>query len=169
MVNTEIEKKANSALEETDLGGIIPINIVAVARFFGFSVYESTLNDNLSGLIMVDKEPLKGYASNKIIVVNARHSTKRKRFTVAHELGHYFLNEKAQQCFAHRDIAGAYNREERDANQFASVILMPESKVRECVKNHTFAGILELVEFIADTFNVSKEAAQVRLQKLNII
>ena len=169
MVNNDIEKKATAILEETDLGSILPVNILALAQFYGFSVYASVLDDSMSGLIMVDEKPLDGYASNKVIVVNAHHSPRRKRFTIAHELGHYFLNNRPKQCYAHRDIAGAYNSEERDANQFASALLMPKDQVLECIQNHSLVGFDELVEFVSNLFNVSEDAARVRLSKLGLL
>ncbi|WP_161967551.1 ImmA/IrrE family metallo-endopeptidase [Fimbriiglobus ruber] len=54
------------------------------------------------------------------------------RFTVAHELGHYFLPGHAQSLFpngdgVHRSHSGfiSHNRHERQADQFASALLMP--------------------------------------------
>lgn len=55
------------------------------------------------------------------------------RFTVAHELGHYYLPGHAEQLFPngdglHRSRSGfiSHDRHERQADQFASALLMPE-------------------------------------------
>jgi Zn-dependent peptidase ImmA (M78 family) len=55
------------------------------------------------------------------------------RFTVAHELGHYFLPGHAEQLFPngdglHRSRSGyiSHDRHEKQADQFASALLMPE-------------------------------------------
>lgn len=58
----------------------------------------------------------------------------RRHFTIAHELGHYFLCHELKngQCFD-ADIledGAAVDAIEREANYFASCLLMPESKVR---------------------------------------
>lgn len=58
----------------------------------------------------------------------------RRNFTIAHELGHYFLCHELKngQCFD-ADIledGTAVDAIEREANYFASCLLMPESKVR---------------------------------------
>lgn len=56
------------------------------------------------------------------------------RFTVAHELGHYFLPGHAEHLFPngnglHRSRSGfiSHDRHERQADQFASALLMPET------------------------------------------
>jgi hypothetical protein len=55
------------------------------------------------------------------------------RFTVAHELGHYFLPDHPQRLFPHGDgihqsKSGfvSHDREERQADHFAAALLMPE-------------------------------------------
>lgn len=68
----------------------------------------------------------------------------RKHFTIAHELGHYFLQHQLHQnsIFCNnKDIleqGHQSNPIEREANYFASCLLMPEEKVR-----NTFLKILE--------------------------
>ncbi len=58
----------------------------------------------------------------------------RRNFTIAHELGHYFLGHELKngQCFD-ADIledGTAVDAIEREANYFASCLLMPESKLK---------------------------------------
>lgn len=58
----------------------------------------------------------------------------RRHFTIAHELGHYFLCHELKngQCFD-ADIfedGTAVDAIEREANYFASCLLMPESKIK---------------------------------------
>jgi Zn-dependent peptidase ImmA (M78 family) len=109
----------------------------------------------------------------RVIVVNSKHSSTRKRFTIAHELGHYFIQNKPSHCFAHRD-AGNYSLEERYANNFASTLLMPEDEIIREVGNFKKTKIgeqpdSELINYIANEFDVSQSAAAIRLKKLHII
>ncbi len=173
MTESEIVKIANDVLDETDMG-VAPINVVTIARYYGFSVYQANLGDDTSGLIMVDDKPLKNYNTNKLIMVHQNHSVGRKRFTVAHELGHYFLKGRPQKCFAHRDIAGKYNEEEKSANSFASALLMPENEIKSYIEK--FQGMYGndhpeflIIKSIALNFNVSEDAAKVRLRKLGFV
>ncbi|MGD9721497.1 MAG: ImmA/IrrE family metallo-endopeptidase [Pirellulales bacterium] len=75
------------------------------------------------------------------------------RFTVAHELGHYFLPEHPKQLFGdgdgiHQSRSGfvSNDRYERQADYFASALLMPESRFRNEINTagQGFAAIEEL-------------------------
>lgn len=172
MNEAEIKKKVEEVFKETGLISI-PVEVVAMASFYGFSVYELEMDDKVSGMIIVDDENLKGFDTDKVIVVNSNHSAARKRFTVAHELGHYILKNRPQNCYAHRDSSEVYNPEEKDANSFASALLMPEEDIRRFV-NYFVDCISEnddlmLKSEVARRYNVSESAAEVRLKKLEII
>ena len=98
------------------------------------------------------------------ITINALDPPRRQRFTLAHEIGHYVL---------HRDLigdgitdTGLYRSRlsdpiERQANQFAANLLMPAGLVRAAWRNGncSLAGVAEM-------FNVSEEAARIRLKGL---
>jgi predicted transcriptional regulator len=91
-------------------------------------------------------------------------STSRDRFTMAHELGHYFLHYRYagledEQSFGR----GARNRMETEANVFASALLMPADEYRRCWKAHR-GDTWE----IAQHFGVSPAAADVRAQVLQL-
>lgn len=91
-------------------------------------------------------------------------SNRRDRFTIAHELGHYFLHylhegESGEKHFGR----GQRNRAETQANVFASSLLMPEREFRAAAtrcRNDWWA--------VADVFGVSPAAASVRAQVLNL-
>lgn len=91
-------------------------------------------------------------------------SSARDRFTIAHELGHYFLHYR----FANLDGEQAYGRGERnrvetEANVFASALLMPEREFREQW------AITSGDEWkVANYFDVSPAAASVRSQVLRL-
>ncbi|OGO89015.1 MAG: hypothetical protein A2Y17_05815 [Clostridiales bacterium GWF2_38_85] len=162
---------ANQILKETNLYSI-PIEVVAIANYYGFKVYEISMDDKESGLLVVDKKTIPGFRSNRIIIVNSNHSAERKRFTIAHELGHYFLSENKEVCIAHKD-SGDYSPEERDANYFASVLLMPVEMIEGDIKKiHKVFGKMDdtiIVYKIARNFYVSRSAVQVRLKKIGVV
>lgn len=169
----KISEKINEVF--TDHSVTTPVDVVDIARSYGFSVYQLAMDSNVSGLIIVDSENIKGFDTNKVIVINANHSFTRKRFTVAHELGHYFLRDKPQQCFAHRD-AGRVDAEERDANRFASELLMPENEFRReykaVISGYSTRELSmirpSIIAAVADKFNVSEAAAEIRIRELGL-
>ena len=89
--------------------------------------------------------------------------TGRRRFGVAHELGHWELHQESQwlACSA-ADLRDYKNSpQEAEANTFAAELLMPTCHVRErCEKS---IPSLELVKAVADEFQVSLTAAGIRV------
>ncbi|EHQ08327.1 ImmA/IrrE family metallo-endopeptidase [Leptonema illini] len=84
----------------------------------------------------------------------------RDRFTVAHELGHYFLHAECKGPFkAERYGTG---RTEWEANWFASAFLMPAERVAEEFEKNTS------ISDLADIFCVSPSAMEVRLKRLGL-
>ena len=91
------------------------------------------------------------------------------RFTLAHELGHYFipyhrLGLMNGELKPHGSVnfltnQGAWQLE-RDADAFASNLLMPTIYVKQLIKGRCFD--FGLIEEIAETFQVSKSAAALR-------
>lgn len=102
------------------------------------------------------------------IVLPSHTSAARDRFTVAHELGHYFLhfvlasnnNNQITPMSAQRYGSGLV---EIEANIFAASFLMPEKEFKE--KHATFNGHKLL---LADYFKVSPSAAAVREKVLKL-
>jgi Zn-dependent peptidase ImmA (M78 family) len=73
-----------------------------------------------------------------VIAVNPAHHINRQRFTIAHELGHYFWHEGLEQHVDQRvrvswrnaDSSKAVNWTEIQANRFAAELLMPTKFVK---------------------------------------
>lgn len=91
-------------------------------------------------------------------------SERRDRFTVAHELGHYFLHYVFAGVKGAKQFGrGARDRAETEANVFASSLLMPE---------HHFREAYDLCEgdswLLSARFEVSPAAADVRAQVLGL-
>ncbi len=131
-----------------------------------------SLNSNFSGVIEFNKEK-----NEFTIFANIDKPKTRQYFTIAHELGHYFLH---QDIIKREDIIidsenSSGNRElfrldfykhtkiETEANNFAASLIMPTDLVKKAWK------IFESVEECAKVFNVSVSAMSIRLEKLNLI
>lgn len=113
----------------------------------------------------------------------------RRHFTIAHELGHYFLCHELKngQCFD-ADILEddtAVDAIEREANYFASCLLMPESKIKSAFlsmlqrsrkakikdflhvqSNYTWGIWCGFRDDLMNRFGVSESALRYRLSNL---
>ena len=91
-------------------------------------------------------------------------SERRDRFTVAHEIGHYFLHYRLPKIDGARTFGrGERNRAETQANVFASSLLMPTEHFTSAFVAH--AGDIWR---LAAQFDVSPRAAEVRAEVLRL-
>jgi Zn-dependent peptidase ImmA (M78 family) len=97
------------------------------------------------------------------IVLNGSGDSSRRRFTIAHEIGHFVLHP--ERCRPERGGGAneAGRMEEREADTFAAELLMPEHLVREAVREQGLN-----VTRLADRFEVSRKAMQARLRHLGL-
>lgn len=126
----EIKLKANE-LSEDSLWDIAKANDIGV-YFSGLSEFNEEWKE-VSGLIFRND---KGKYS---IFINEKDSENRKRFTLAHELGHFFLHKEylesngyimdSQSAVLFRITDNPNEEKEQEANLFAAELLMPERLV----------------------------------------
>jgi hypothetical protein len=138
-----------------------PVDVVALASDLGINVWESSsFPDSISGKIF--RDPLNGGPTGFSIVVNASHSLNRKRFTIAHEIGHFILHRQRLESGELVDDtmyrSGVTAKEETAANRFAADLLMPFSLIRTLIA----AGI-RTPETLAAKLQVSLPAMKIRL------
>jgi len=95
------------------------------------------------------------------VVLSRYTSPLRDRFTIAHELGHYFVhsNQGEVPIVAYRKGTG---RLEWEANWFAAALLMPRDVFRSQARK--MDDIVELAAY----FGVSTDAARVRKESLGV-
>lgn len=97
------------------------------------------------------------YKGRRIIFYNDNKPLTHIRFSILHELGHFINNHDFN--VADKEVYGCY---EVETNYFAAQLLMPEQVIREFIKR----GIYVTEEFLVQHFNVSKMAAEKRIQTL---
>jgi len=118
----------------------------------------------LSGILLC--EP-----TNTIFVdaAEARRSPGRRRFTVAHELGHWYLHathqpgERFERFCRGEDLKSTRSRE-GEANEFAAALLMPEQLLGE-----TAERLRMNIPLLAKRFDVSVPAMRLRLLTLDLL
>lgn len=149
------------AVSSTDASGdaLLPIDPFHVARIYGVPVFEYPLAPDLSGYLDWDSR-------GAFIVVNSHHGAVRQRFTVAHELGHFYDAYRRNLPKIKKDRSDLASRgtdiEEIYANRFAASLLMPADAVR------TKFEVVRDVGALARIFNVSEQAMSLRLRNLGL-
>ena len=132
-------------------------------------LYAASFKDSaLSGCIFKDNDRFNIY-------VNSSHSMTRKRFTAIHEVGHYisamcesFSKNQLLKGDGFEDYAISYRKDgdsskaEREANEIAAKLLMPEHSVKTLLNQ----GLS--IEEMSEKFYVSQQAMSIRLDRLGV-
>jgi Zn-dependent peptidase ImmA (M78 family) len=99
------------------------------------------------------------------ILVNRADKEERKRFTIAHELGHWVLGLALKKRTGHfsQPKSAPHAAIERWCDQFATNLLMPESMIREGIARHSPILVLDSLAHAASKFKVSEQALFIRV------
>ena len=155
------EKYSLGTIEEIEKAfeGDFPFPLNNLLDILDIELEEKKLNNEQSGYIT--------YKDDKwIIGVNEDHHINRQRFTIAHEIGHYILHNRHIMdskimedtiLFRNDDT----NELEISANNFASMLLMPEDEFNKQIDQGN-----DSVESLAEYFGVSTLAIQYRAKDL---
>ena len=136
----------------------LPVDPVAIARAMGLEVKQGELPEAISGVLV------KRAGADAVILLAQNDNPDRKRFTCAHELGH-FVRHAGEPAIERLDFRGplastGLDKEEVFANQFAANLLMPETELREAIQHE------QSVWLLSHRFGVSGEAMGYRLENL---
>jgi Zn-dependent peptidase ImmA (M78 family) len=141
-----------------------PLDVERVVKeIFNIEILETDLGKNVSGF-------LERIDSKWYIYINKYESKLRKRFTIAHELGHFVCHRNQYVSDGKPDHDQVFFRDdktnsiEKAANEFAAELLMPENTFNECVNK----GI-NTIEKLADAFQLSTSAVKYRAYKLGYL
>lgn len=155
--------------------GTEPVDVAAIFSDLGVAYDERPILTGESGWIECD-------GGDFLVVVNSTESEQRRRFTAAHELGHYLMHRdllcEAGRANRHTDrLFGAskeHNREspfrhrhEVQANKIAAQIVMPASRIKAAWEESKKPQLLKVSD-IAKQFGVSKAAMDIRLKTLGL-
>lgn len=170
MYKSKAEREATKVW--TKAGKPVPVPIDEMIRDYELDLRESALEDSISGM-MVTKED-----GSAVVVINENHHENRKRFSMAHELGHYLLHRTARSIFVdaseqkfYRDAEASTGTklQEIEANAFAAELLMPQESIEERVTETLTMLDEPIIEKLAAEFCVSQSAMIFRLQKLRLL
>lgn len=165
-----IDEKAMKLLQQSEALAL-PVNLNRVVERLGLSLNEKPLENEYSGFLAVKE---------KTIVVNLRHPPARRRFTIAHEIGHYQLHRRSEdipvfidRAVYHRkeSVAGIDHLMEMQANAYAAGLLMPEALLDEYLEDHPALDLEKPADIktLAEEFEVSRPAMEFRLKNLGFV
>lgn len=170
MKRNEIENRATQILRDHDLFDV-PVDPLKVAKALGIKVMNAVFSQpNKSGAVAKRGQEYS-------IFLNTNEPPSRKRFTIAHEIGHRLLHMSSSEDSEFIDtednfrtaeaidseIWDADRRREWEANAFAGALLMNEALLKEkwqACKDSSY---------LAWMFQVSETAMVVRLSQLGLL
>ncbi|CDH45546.1 ImmA/IrrE family metallo-endopeptidase [Candidatus Contendibacter odensensis] len=141
-----------------------PIDIETLVANYAEVIYRAIPVSGVDGLSLHLKMPGK----RPTVVINTTNPPRRKRFTLAHELGHILIPWHMGSFVDSLDLGEAGDSEdywtfEKEANEFAAEVLMPEAWVANLVKCE--ANLAMCHKIIVQTCDVSPHAASIQLTK----
>lgn len=155
-----------------------PVDVEKIAKKLGVSVFYSSMKKEISGYI--ENRGDKNYK----IVLNLDHSHVRHRFTIAHELGHWWHHrneiDENERIVEHLEDGRLYRDRlfrkgcsleegrvlddsyESEANRFAADLLMPEQLIFKLI----FEQKVKEVKVLAGQLEVPRRVLEYRLETL---
>ena len=168
-VPKEIESASRKLLAETDVS-TWPVPLDRIADALGVDIEYVDFEDDLSGVLV------RGEGNAAIIGVNLQHHPNRRRFTIAHELGHFvmhggtYVDKGTAVKFRGPRRGSGSQREEREANRFAAALLMPKDWIKAAVLETSLDPATDSgLQGLADDFGVSSLAMSYRLSNLGLL
>lgn len=140
----------------------MPIKLGLLSKELGLIVKRATLPANISGEI-------KEQDGEVIIRVNRHDAQTRQRYTLAHEIAHFFLHRHLLSTGITDDVlyrSSQSDEIEAQANRLAADILMPIDIVKDLMHQHEKLKGENFYQAIADDLNVSVTALKIRLSKI---
>lgn len=163
------EAQAKAKTARRGYTGVLPVPLEQIAKREGIKIELAPLDDELSGMSFIQS----GVA---VIVLNLHHHPNRRRFTLAHEIGHHLMhvpyltnNVHVDKSVLNRDAVSSQGVDikEVQANAFAAELLMPEAELRR-YQNVDFNDD-EFLIALAKKLKVSVTALTYRLINLGMV
>lgn len=164
----EFERLAESLLLKCDITEpSVPVE--KIANHLGLSIEYAEFGTSVSGVLVMSGQ-------SGTIGINKNEPRVRQRFSIAHEIGHYWFHRDSSDVFIDdnfniqfRDVRSSTGeaRHEIQANMFAACLLMPASLLRkEVERGHIELADDEQLKKLAGLFEVSVAAMTYRVTGL---
>lgn len=183
----EIQDRVDEFLTENGISKKPPVNIEMILEGLGFNIIPKKVREDIEALLVPP-------SSRKIILVNwdkyeDDRFSRRLRFSLAHELGHYVLHKEVLDMIEYESIEDffhfntsfledQYYISETQANEFAGRLLVSREYLRlelkkvlneypdpEGILSNDLDQLPSLLNKIGRAFNVSKDVVKVRIER----
>ncbi|MEQ6118923.1 ImmA/IrrE family metallo-endopeptidase [Reichenbachiella sp. MALMAid0571] len=149
-----------------------PVDPIEIAQSVGIEIIEGSRDYPFKGLIR-RQDGIFYIILNMHILENVNYSM--CRYTISHELGHYFIRHHRNKlkkgesiAFTGKDSANPKKKMLEDqAQQFAASLLMPKSQFIKYFTQIEETGFLSIIR-LKEHFNVSITSATIRFTHLNL-
>lgn len=160
-----IEYRANKFREEHGLATTEPVDVYKLLAKLNVITVFKEMSDNFSGMAIKN-------STGKFMMVNASDILARQHFTIGHELYHLFIQEHFTNRMCQVGIFDKKDKEEYNADWFASYLLMPEDGIFELLPKEEI-GLnkisLNTIVKLEQYFGVSRMAILNRLLFIDLI
>lgn len=144
--------------------GYSPIDIFAIVNGWKekkITIVKYPMSSRISGMCTKEDEDI-------VICINSTTSYGRQRFTLAHELYHVLYEEGKQRVICDMNMNGDKSESEKEADQFASYLLMPYDALLEFEHDKTKWNLEKVID-AEQFFQVSHQAMIHRLVSDNML
>lgn len=168
MINRKGSIAAKKLLEEIGYDEITEIPIEDLVSYMGCILVEEPLSNS-------DGKIVRGKTQTLIKINSDIQFEARRRFTIAHEIGHFILHRKLEvhsendstlNWFQDTEKQAISGIQEYEANDFASELLMPEEIFRKDAGSYKFSPAH--LRWLAEGFNTSLTSTIFRIVHLDI-
>ena len=166
-----MEKAAISFRAEQGFNTREAIRFKSLLQKLNVISFFSPLSDQFSGMAIKTGKPGNAF---RFMLINTQQSVGKQHFTICHELYHLHI----QQNFTSRVCkTGLFDkkldREEYNADLFASYLLLPTDGILDLIPNEELTGkpkiSLSTVIYIEQYYSCSRRALLYRLKKMDLI
>jgi len=165
---SEMEKKVKAFKVHYDVNLEGTINLNEIAKKLGFTIKEAKFKKGANHKIISGAISVNNQENEKLIYVNADEPYYRKRFTIAHEIAHYYLEykdtEKDIENIDFRSNMNSNKESELRANKFAAALLMPKATILALKKD-----LNNNLNLISSIMQVSTKSIKKRFEELSCL
>ena len=172
MTRISPEKRAEQVLSECRIK-VRPIPLETILEKEGIRKAELPAGDDVFGAIIRQNGVV-------LIAINPSQHLNRQRFTLAHELGHFYCHYKDSMGHVEhvdgdfrvhwrdQESSTGTNWKEIEANRFAAALLIPEFLLRKDLDTCRVID-RDMINHLASMYKVSRLAMQFRLINLGLL
>jgi Zn-dependent peptidase ImmA (M78 family) len=165
-----LEKSALQFRSKYSMNSKEPLRLKSFLQKINVITVFKPLRDDFSGMALKAKE---GEEITRFILINSSQSIGKQHFTICHELYHLFIQENFTTRICRTGLFDKKDKEEYNADIFASYFLIPTNGILEMIPDNELGGkynvsigtIVNLEQF----FSCSRRALLYRLKKMDLI